>query len=833
MKIGQYVSGVSVALPRVWADELKKLQDDGVHDPESYVRWIIRCEFGQPVDAIFEKFDFKPVASASIAQVHQAVLRESGQKVAVKVQHPNVDRILPADLSDLMRIVRFCKRLGDAEMWQPLCDGLDAVSKTFNKELDFEHEAAACSEIRARLTACGVEAVVPKVVHGLVGRRAFVMDFCEGFRLVDEDRLALHGVDRTALAARVMHVCACQLLEIGHFNSDPHPGNLFCQVNGASALPVLLDFGSMVRLPEQQRIGYCRLICAIAEGSVTGVRNAQDSIGMTMSQSADYPERDLEFMMYLMSDTGNVDASTKRRKEFFDMRKAQRQSDFEALGAVTKKDKKKLKAKPPKRFMTKIPQELMLFMRMLHLSKGLATQLNAPLAFLGIFRAHARRALADLCPTEIRARELAPASPLAGAIGKALRSLIEHLCLERPGLGIQVCVYVGAECIVDECGGVLGQADPRPMRHATRIPLADLSHLVWLMAVLEKVRRKEIKYDAPVLPLFGGVDTHGAGVGALQLRHILAHRWLPTGKAREELAGCSAAALTNYSKMQMKVRTAVAQSSPSEAASYLPIGVGYVGKAALVSIGGEAEGNLGLPFLSTGGEIGFDVDASEAQLIAQLHGGLLAELGTLFAGASGFNELRANAQRTAGIVEARAQGAAAVEPNASVGASPPPPKSATAIRGFQSSILEGVGGLIADAQLASAAGGACPDLGCTSSARALAAALAAVAPSTDLLPAFGRESGESSGQFGGLLASAPRSWDERGFEIFQNDTGENIAIGGRAVGGLLGLALQWPRRGSPVTAVILSNEIGLAASPSQLAAEICSGFGVPLPAGLP
>jgi len=170
------------------------------------------------------------------------------------------------------------------------------------------------------------------------------------------------------------------------------------------------------------------------------------------------------------------------------------------------------------------------------------------------------------------------------------------------------------------------------------------------------------------------------------------------------------------------------------------------------------------------------------------------------------------------------------------------------IRSMATSILDTAGGLLVDPALAGgavfaaspdAAGGAgaenlCPDLAAVSSARALAAVLAAAEPVAEASPIIGRERLQGSGGMAALLSvSTPRAWDERGFEVFESEGTEPssapAAVGLTAAGGLLGAAVQW-RQGSgarpAVTAVVLTNELSLAAVPARLVTEVSSALGL-------
>mmetsp|Transcript_11812 Transcript_11812/g.37900 ORF Transcript_11812/g.37900 Transcript_11812/m.37900 type:complete len:537 (+) Transcript_11812:211-1821(+) len=279
VKLGQWLSNMSFGVPIKLQESLKKLQDTATIDGEAHIRALILSEFGGKVEDLFEDFAMVPIASASIAQVHAATLRDKSgrsRKVAVKLQHQSVEQLILLDLGALKRIVSICCWLG-GDKWNDTKRLLDSWARDMVLELDFQHEVQNLREVREGLIAGGLDVVVPKEVDGWVSRRAFVMEFCEGFRFTDLDRLVLHGVDRKAMAARALHATACQLFEIGVFNSDPHAGNLLCQVNETSALPVLLDFGNCIRLSEAQRLAYCRLLVGLSELSITKTRSSRTS----------------------------------------------------------------------------------------------------------------------------------------------------------------------------------------------------------------------------------------------------------------------------------------------------------------------------------------------------------------------------------------------------------------------------------------------------------------------------------------------------------------------------------------------------------------------------
>lgn len=844
VKIGQWASNVSMGVPVTMQESLKKLVDCAGVDGEKHIRRLLRREFGKEMEDIFEEFDLKPLASASIAQVHRAKVRDGNGKkdVAVKIQHNGIEPLILSDLKAFKCIVSFCCWLG-GEKWADTKRMVELWARDMVLELDFEHEVQNLRQVRAGIAAAGVDVVVPEDLENLVSRRVLTMTFCDGFRFTDKERLVFHGVDRTALGSRALHAAASQLLEIGVCNSDPHAGNLLCQVRGDSAIPVLLDFGNCIRLTEEQRLAYCKLLVGVSEASVTTVRKALDSLGLVTSQSKSHPERDLEFMMLLFRDTGSRKQQIEGRTEFVSLRKQQKQQDLAELGATSKKEKKQA-AKKVQRFPTHVPDEFILFIRMMSLVRGLCTQLDAELPFLQIFEWHARRALIALTPQPARAFILLPLAeergpPSVQALRSRLRATIAQCCAERTGLGVQVCVHLGKQRAVDECGGVLGSVDPRPMTRHTPIPLAELSRLPLLLAVWCEVGKGRLSYSKQIRPILEGSqeasqqqeEQHaGPTLGQAFAHRALASREGIGTEARAALVSSSAADLADKGLFLSRVKAAVVtEPEKLDQAAYLPLGLGTIAAAALETALGESitETIHRLPGAAsfTPREVGFGIPDGAAPP-ATLSSSLLADMRTLSLGSAG------------GTAKTIAPMAALTTPS-SIATSQP--KTSTG------SIMDALGGLLVDPALAGAmvekatahpATIPCPDLSGAASARALAAVMAAVGPSSSVRPVEGCEpqSGNAN-SLADVAGLAPRAWDERGLQVFETEANTSTKVVGlTAAGGMLGIALQWKSHGTlnaPVTVVALSNELSLSATPCRLVSEVCRGLGLPLPLGLP
>ncbi|RMH43683.1 MAG: AarF/ABC1/UbiB kinase family protein, partial [Deltaproteobacteria bacterium] len=257
LKLGQFASARVDLLPPAYVDALGRLQDRVPPVDASSIRARVEDELGRPVDDLFASFDDEPIAAASLAQVHGAVLPD-GTRVAVKVQLPGIESIIDTDLAALRTVARM---LGDL----PIAGDIDTVaaelSRSVRAELDFAAEADAAERFRARFRDRD-DVVVPRVCRERSSRRVLTLERIDGDRLVDWLDRADAGERDTALATLIRCFCE-QVLVCGEFHADPHPGNFLVLPGGRIAL---LDFGSVQALTPSRRRAYAQLATAIVAG---------------------------------------------------------------------------------------------------------------------------------------------------------------------------------------------------------------------------------------------------------------------------------------------------------------------------------------------------------------------------------------------------------------------------------------------------------------------------------------------------------------------------------------------------------------------------------------
>lgn len=225
IKFGQMLSTRRDLLPTDIADELAKLQDQVPPFPSAEAVAIIEAELGDAVEALFERFDRDPMASASVAQVHSARLRE-GREVVVKVIRPDIERTIRKDIALLLLIARIVERfVADGKRLRPV-EVVEDYRHVILDELDLGREAANASQLRRNFED-GSMVYVPEVFWDYTRHRVMVMERIRGIPVTDLDELRARNVNLKVLAERGVEIFFTQVFRDSFFHADMHPGNIF------------------------------------------------------------------------------------------------------------------------------------------------------------------------------------------------------------------------------------------------------------------------------------------------------------------------------------------------------------------------------------------------------------------------------------------------------------------------------------------------------------------------------------------------------------------------------------------------------------------------------
>jgi ubiquinone biosynthesis protein len=273
IKVGQLFSVMTNFLPAAFRNELEGLQDSVPARSYASVESRFLEDFGKKPDELFSEFERSAVAAASISQVHVARLK-TGEKVAVKVQYPDINRMVRSDLKTFRRILKIIGYFLPAH-------GLDVVfaeiSQMLMAELDFTEEARNLRIITANFAdEEELPVAFPDVIDDLSTSHILTTSYIEGIKVSDVDHLRAAGYDTGQLGRQIVDIYCKQIFEHGVYHADPHPGNVLV---GADGQIHLIDFGAVATLrPEMQR-GIARFLQAILHQDTEKIAEALREMG--------------------------------------------------------------------------------------------------------------------------------------------------------------------------------------------------------------------------------------------------------------------------------------------------------------------------------------------------------------------------------------------------------------------------------------------------------------------------------------------------------------------------------------------------------------------------
>lgn len=256
VKIGQILSTRPDLIPLQFVKELAKLQDTVAPFPVTEAREIFKSQLGRYPEEVFDSFEEKPLAAASIGQVHRARLKGSGDEVVVKIQRPNIREIIEVDLEIMLHLAALAENhLEELEIHRPT-RLIKVFADNLEKEINYVIEAANIEQF-ARNFIDDETVYVPRVYRELSTRLILTMEHVHGIKASEVERLAPPDYDRVEIARRGADLIMKQVFVTGFFHGDPHPGNIFILPGNIFCF---VDFGMMGRINRQEREDFSDLI---------------------------------------------------------------------------------------------------------------------------------------------------------------------------------------------------------------------------------------------------------------------------------------------------------------------------------------------------------------------------------------------------------------------------------------------------------------------------------------------------------------------------------------------------------------------------------------------
>ena len=263
VKLGQILSTRVDIFDAEWIEEFEKLQSNVAPIPVASIDELIESYLGRPMGEVFRSFDSVPVGSASIAQVHKAVLSD-GETVAVKIKRPDIEPIIQADLRILTHLAGLIEsEIPEVRRYQPV-QMVQYFARSLAKETDLSVELRYMQRFGQTFDS-DPSVRIPRVYPDISNRHILVQDYIGGTLLKDADLETMPHSLRSGLAGRITDTLFTMMLRQGFFHADPHPGNIFINDNGGITF---IDFGLVGHLGNTRRREILNLINALTNNAL-------------------------------------------------------------------------------------------------------------------------------------------------------------------------------------------------------------------------------------------------------------------------------------------------------------------------------------------------------------------------------------------------------------------------------------------------------------------------------------------------------------------------------------------------------------------------------------
>ncbi|HUJ18334.1 MAG TPA: AarF/ABC1/UbiB kinase family protein [Nitrospirota bacterium] len=361
IKIGQFLSSRVDILPEEYTDELSKLQDQVPPTPFPEIAKRVAEELG-PLEEVFSSFNQEPIASASLGQVHRACLKD-GECIVVKVQYPGIEEVIAADIRTLRFVVRILRLL-----YRQI--NLDVIYSEFSRivaeELDYIQEAKN-AETFARNFADNDRIKIPIVYWPFTTSKVLTLEYLAGTKITDFDAIDREGIDRREVARVLAEAYAQMFFQDGLFHGDPHPGNIFVRPGPEV---ILVDFGMVDRISLPKKEGLRSAFTAIVD------RNALSLVRALVDMGFIPLTRDIQPLVQF------VDRILQKYRDISP-------SEFKAMDIeeIGKDIMEALQISPS----IQIPNDFILFGRVIGMLNGLASRLDSETNLIEIAAPYAKR----------------------------------------------------------------------------------------------------------------------------------------------------------------------------------------------------------------------------------------------------------------------------------------------------------------------------------------------------------------------------------------------------------------------------------------------------------
>ncbi|KAH8741565.1 putative ABC1 family beta-lactamase [Cryptosporidium ryanae] len=524
VKVGQFLSTRSDLLPREYISYLSKLQDMMPSSEWLIVEKILESELNNDWRVFFEKINTSPMASASIAQVHEALLKD-GTKVVVKIQHPNVEETLNQDMKNLTQL---SWAFGIIEKGLDFYPILQEWQKSASKELDFNNELKYQQKAYEMFINSGIDIKIPKVYPEYSRQKVLTMEYIDGFKITDKAKLEESGVNLKELLETLCDSFAYQIHIEGFFHGDPHPGNVFVVYNKAKNKyePALLDWGLVKVFEKNVQRAFSKMVYCVSTLNLMGLMESFEEMGFKFKDNKNTidPEMYMDALRIAFRDS-EINQSEQE---------SIRESGYAAYKTATELphfNKKSIQEINP---LEEWPKDIILFIRVSSLIHGICIELNESIPFLKILAKRAQENLyCESFKTAINVIKnfdkntsscdyIVKNSNIRTKYNIKMNNYVSRLIKEDGVLGIQMSVVKNGKLLSNISKGKMGVLDCRDISSDSLFNGFFINIGILVVAILLCVDKGYIELDDPICHYWDGFVRYGKR--NVTLRHVLTHR---------------------------------------------------------------------------------------------------------------------------------------------------------------------------------------------------------------------------------------------------------------------------------------------------------------------
>jgi len=311
VKLGQILSCREDLVPKEYINELKRLQDEVPAFSGERAKKIIETELGKPASELFAEFDDKPLAAASLGQVHRAKTKD-GIEMAIKIQRDNLKEMYDLDLAQFDKIAVTLDKFkigveGASGVWVDMFEDAKVI---LYREIDYRAEAENTQRWYDNFKDLKWT-TSPKVINEFTTSKVLALTFVAGTKISDLKQLEAQNFDRTLLAKNLAQAYLLAFCKFGFFNTDPHPGNLAVDDGYPGGRLIFYDFGQACELSDKQADGILQVIQSIVDFEAADCVKAMNALGC-LKDGADFKK--VEAVVQNNFETGKVKSKRSKRK---------------------------------------------------------------------------------------------------------------------------------------------------------------------------------------------------------------------------------------------------------------------------------------------------------------------------------------------------------------------------------------------------------------------------------------------------------------------------------------------------------------------------------------